>query len=173
LLFKYALKSNQLMEMFIGTLFNIAFESSRPPVVKQAAVAYLASFTARGARVESDQVQKIAQTFLDYIDHYRATHLHCRGPDVRRYAQYYAYFQGLLYIFCFRWRDLIDRQALPPNLEWDDPNSLFGQELPWMKNLRTRLQANIASKLNPLKCCSPIIVDEFARLSHNLKLLYM
>jgi len=86
------------MEMFIGTLFNIAFESSRLPVVKQAAVAYLASFTARSAQVSSEQVQRISKTFLDYIDHLRASHSSCRGPDVRRYGQYYAYFQGLLYV---------------------------------------------------------------------------
>ena len=64
------------------------FESNRPPVVKQAAVAYLASFTARGARVKSEQVQMITKTFLDYMDHYRAIHTSCRGPDVRRYSQY-------------------------------------------------------------------------------------
>lgn len=61
-----------------------------------------------------------------------------------------------------------------------------------MTGLKSRLQANIASKFNvrfslsvlpchediadgsqPLKCCSPIIVDEFARLSHHLRLIYM
>ncbi|KAL2141037.1 hypothetical protein VTI28DRAFT_2927 [Corynascus sepedonium] len=173
LLFKFAMKSNQLMEMFIGTLFNLAFESNRPPVVKQAAVAYLASFTARGARVQSEQVQMITKTFLDYMDHYRSIHTGCRGPDVRRYSQYYAYFQGLLYIFCFRWRDLIDQDLVPSNLDWDDPASFIGQELPWMTGLKSRLQANIGSRLNPLKCCSPIIVDEFARLSHHLRLMYI
>ncbi|KAK3983929.1 RNA polymerase I-specific transcription initiation factor rrn3 [Cladorrhinum sp. PSN332] len=173
LLFKFAMKSNTLMEMFIGTLFNLAFESTRPPVVKQAAVAYLASFTARGARVQSDQVQLIVKTFLNYLDHARETHKNCRGPDVRRYAQYYAYFQGLLYIFCFRWRDLIDRDSLPSSLDWDDPASFLGLDLPWMPELKERLQRNIVSKLNPLKCCSPAIVDEFARLSHHLGLIYI
>ncbi|KAL2154830.1 hypothetical protein VTH82DRAFT_3506 [Thermothelomyces myriococcoides] len=173
LLFKFSMKSTQLMEMFIGTLFNLAFESNRPPVVKQAAVAYLASFTARGARVQSEQVKMITQTFLNYMDHYRAVHSSCRGPDVRRYSQYYAYFQGLLYIFCFRWRDLIDQDLLPSDLDWDDPASFIGRELPWMTGLRSRLQANISSKLNPLKCCSPIIVDEFARLAHHLRLIYI
>lgn len=72
----------------MGTDFLYRFESNRPPVVKQAAVAYLASFTARGARVQSDQVQLIMKTFLNYIDHARSTHVNCRGPDVRRYAQY-------------------------------------------------------------------------------------
>ena len=66
--------------------------------MKQAAVGYLASFTARGAQLNSEQVQTIARTFLNYIDHYRASHSGCRGPDVRRYGQYYAYFQGLLYV---------------------------------------------------------------------------
>ena len=70
------------------TLTALRFESNRPPVVKQAAVAYLASFTARGAMVKSEQVQLITKTFLDYMDHYRAVHTGCRGPDVRRYSQY-------------------------------------------------------------------------------------
>jgi RNA polymerase I-specific transcription initiation factor RRN3 len=69
-------------------LTHARFESNRPPAVKQAAVAYLASFTARGARVQSEQVQMISKTFLDYMDHYRAIHTSCRGPDVRRYSQY-------------------------------------------------------------------------------------
>ena len=81
---KFALGMLAQREMLISA----RFESNRPPVVKQAAVAYLASFTARGARVQSEQVQMITKTFLDYIDHYRATHLNCRGPDVRRYSQY-------------------------------------------------------------------------------------
>ncbi|KAL1844311.1 hypothetical protein VTJ49DRAFT_2368 [Mycothermus thermophilus] len=173
LLFKFAMKSTQLMEMFIGTLFNLAFESNRPPVVKQAAVAYLASFTARGARVQSEQVQMICKTFLDYMDHYRAVHTNARGPDLRRYGQYYAYFQGLLYIFCFRWRDLIDRDLVAVSLDWDDPASFIGRDLPWMRGLKARLQAHISSKLNPLKCCSPFIVEEFARLSHHLRLMYI
>lgn len=69
-----------------------------------------------------------------------------------------AYFQGLLYIFCFRWRDLIDRDLLPPTLDWDDPASFIGQELPWMAGLKSTLQANIGSKLNvsyPLATVTP------------------
>ena len=59
---------------------------------------YLASLTARGAQLESEQVQLIVRTFLDYLDHYRTKFSHCRGPDVGRYGQYYASFQGLLYV---------------------------------------------------------------------------
>jgi RNA polymerase I-specific transcription initiation factor RRN3 len=85
---------------------------------------------------------------------------------------------------------LIDRESAPESLDWDDPASFIGQDLPWMPWLRPRLQANIASKFNvgsltfvlehamltrpkPLKCCSPVIVEEFARLAHHLRLLYI
>jgi RNA polymerase I-specific transcription initiation factor RRN3 len=43
---------------------------------------------------------------------------------------------------------LIDQDLLPPSLDWDDPASFVGQDLPWMVGLKTRLQANIGSKLN-------------------------
>lgn len=76
------------LRLEVQALTLARFESNRPPVVKQAAVAYLASFTARGARVQSEQVQMITKTFLDYMDHYRSIHTGCRGPDVRRYSQY-------------------------------------------------------------------------------------
>ncbi|KAK4181631.1 putative RNA polymerase I-specific transcription initiation factor rrn3 [Triangularia setosa] len=173
LLFKFAMKSDQLMELFIGMLLSIAFHSNDAPVIKQAAAAYLASFTARGARVQSHTVQLIVGCLLNYIDYYRETHKSCRGPDVRRYSLYYASFQGLLYIFCFRWRDLLDRDAIPDSVDWDDPASFLGQDLPWMPDLRKRMHANIASKLNPLKCCSPVIVEEFAQLSHHLRFMYI
>jgi hypothetical protein len=68
------------------------------PGIKEAATSYVASFTARGAQVTSEQVQRIFKTLLDYAEYYRSRHLDARGPDVRSYRQYYAYFQGLLYV---------------------------------------------------------------------------
>jgi len=32
---------------------------------------------------------------------------------------------------------------------------------------------SLLTKSKPLKCCSPIIVEEFARLSHHLRLIYI
>ncbi|KAK1752417.1 RNA polymerase I-specific transcription initiation factor RRN3 [Echria macrotheca] len=173
LLFRFAMKSRQLMELFTGTLFNIARDPKQTALTKQSAIWYLASFTARGAQVSSELVQTICKTFCDYMDSYRESYKECRGPDVRRYPVYYAYFQGLVYIFCFRWQDLIDREQLHPSLDWDDPASFFGHDLPFMPWLQPRLQENIRSRLNPLKCCSPPIVDEFAKLSFHLRLLYI
>ncbi|KAB5536570.1 RNA polymerase I-specific transcription initiation factor RRN3-domain-containing protein [Coniochaeta sp. 2T2.1] len=174
LVFYFGQKSTRLTEMFVGTLFNIAFESNRPSVVKQSAVAYLASFVARGARVTGDQVQTIARTLLNYMDYHRHNYEpECRGPDLRRYTQYYMNFQALLYLFCFRWRDLINLENSSPRIDPEDPTSYLGQDLDWMMGLKSGLQNNIFSKLNPLKVCSPGIVAEFAKLSRVLNLMYI
>ena len=174
LAFFFAQKSKRLTEMFVGTLFNIAFESTRPGIVKQSAVAYLSSFVARGARVASEQVRTIANTLLNYMDYHRANYEpDCRGPDLARYSQFYSLSQGLLYLFCFRWRDLVDLELSSPTVNHDDPASFLGQDLEWIDGLRSRLQSNIYSKLNPLKVCSPVIVSEFSRLAHQLNLMYV
>ncbi|KAL1860643.1 hypothetical protein VTK73DRAFT_7227 [Phialemonium thermophilum] len=174
LVFYFAQKSKHLTEMFVGTLFNIAFESTRPSIVKQSAVAYLASFVARGARVDTEQVRTIACTLLNYMDYHRANYEpDCRGPDLRRYSQFYALSQGLLYLFCFRWRDLVDLERSSPTIDRDDPTSFLGQDLQWIDSFRSRLQNNIYSRLNPLKVCSPVIVAEFAKLAHHLGLMYV
>lgn len=173
LVFYFGQKSPRLTEMFVGTLFNIAFESNRPGIVKQSAVAYLASFVARGARVTGDQVQTIATTLLNYMNYHRHNYEpECRGPDLRRYTQYYMNVQALLYLFCFRWRDLIiDSET--SRVDYDDPASYLGQDHDWMLGLKQGLTNNIFSKLNPLKVCSPGIVAEFAKLAHHLGLMYI
>jgi RNA polymerase I-specific transcription initiation factor RRN3 len=173
IVFYFGQKSPRLTEMFVGTLFNIAFESNRPSIVKQSAVAYLASFVARGARVTGEQVQTIASTLLNYMDYHRHNYEpECRGPDLRRYTQYYMNVQALLYLFCFRWRDLIEESSTS-HVDYDDPASYIGQAHDWMIGLKTGLTNNIFSKLNPLKVCSPGIVAEFAKLAHHLGLMYI
>ncbi|KAM7223223.1 RNA polymerase [Rhypophila decipiens] len=173
LLFKFAMSSRKLQNMFIGKLFSLAFETNRPAIVRKSAVEYLASFTARGAKLESEQVQKVVKSLIANLNHYRKSHKNCVGPDLIKYTQYYTYFQSLLYVFCFRWKDLIDRDSLPRAVEWDDNASFVGQHLPWMEGLRTALHENIASKLNPLKCCTPFVAEEFAKLAHHLGLVYI
>ena len=75
------------------------------------------------ARKNSNSAQQMtASTLLNYLDHFQRSHeKECRGPDIRRYAQYYAFMQGLLYIFCFRWADFIDEEKSSSRIDRDDP----------------------------------------------------
>ncbi|KAH7034938.1 RNA polymerase I-specific transcription initiation factor RRN3 [Microdochium trichocladiopsis] len=172
LIFHFGQQSEQLMDAFCGTCINIAFESSRPPVLQQAASAYLASFVARGAHVPGHIVVKIFEVLGFHLDQMRTNYeATCRGPDVRRYAPFYSLMQALMYIYCFRWQDLV--RSVPEDVDRDDLASYLDQDLEWEPEIREVLRRNIYSKLNPLKVCSPAIVEQFAKLAHRFRFLYV
>jgi len=172
LIFHFGQQSEQLMDAFCGTCINIAFESSRPPVLQQAASAYLASFVARGAHVPGHIVVKIFEVLGFHLDQMRSTYeATCRGPDVRRYAPFYSLMQALMYIFCFRWQDLI--RSVPEDVDKDDLSSYLDHELEWEPEIKDLLRRSILSPLNPLKVCSPAIVEQFVKLAHRFRFMYL
>jgi RNA polymerase I-specific transcription initiation factor RRN3 len=171
LLFHFAQRSPELVDAFTGVCAVYAFDASRPAVLRQSSAAYLASFVARGAHVEPLVVRTMFDYIVKHLDEIRHySELNCRGPDLRRYSIFYAMTQALLYIFCFRWRDLVDN---PEALEDEDPASFSSQDLIWMEGVKEALNRAVYSKLNPLKVCSPPIVEEFAKIAHHLHFMYV
>ncbi|KAJ1968518.1 DNA independent RNA polymerase I transcription factor [Dispira parvispora] len=95
--------------------------------------------------------------------------------DPERHAVFYAVVQALMYIFCFRWRELLEREPS------DDPNggeedglvmhSTNGAPQRWCPELK-HLQRIVLSSLNPLKVCSSAVAQQFARISHQLGFMY-
>ncbi|GAP83537.1 putative RNA polymerase I specific transcription factor [Rosellinia necatrix] len=172
LIFHFGQRSERLIDAFCGTCINIAFESQRPLVLRQSACAYLASFVARGAHVPGHIVVNIFEVLGYHLDEMRAVYeVSCRGPDVRRYAPFYALMQALMYVFCFRWQDLI--RSVPDEVDKEDPLSYLDQEIEWEPEIKDIMRRNIYSKLNPLKVCSPVIVDQFAMLAHHFRFMYV
>ncbi|KAI1461988.1 RNA polymerase I-specific transcription initiation factor RRN3 [Annulohypoxylon moriforme] len=172
LIFHFGQQSERLVDAFCGTCINIAFESQRPLILQQAASAYLASFVARGAHVPGHIVVKIFEVLGYHLDQMRALYeTSCRGPDVRRYGPFYALMQALLYIYCFRWRDLI--KSVPEEVDQDDLSTYLDQEIEWEAEIKDIMRRNIYSKLNPLKVCSPVIVEQFAKLAHRFRFMYV
>ncbi|KAL8703456.1 MAG: hypothetical protein Q9201_003361 [Fulgogasparrea decipioides] len=172
LLFHFIQQSPAHIDIFVGMCAQTSFDKKRPAMVRQAAAAYLASFVARGAHVSPDIVREV----WDYISTelkrlHRETEPGCRGPDLQRYSTYYSLVQALLYIFCFRWRDL--ESGSDDDFEDDELPSIYGEERQWRSGVKESLQLNIFSKLNPLKVCSPAIVTEFARITHHFRVIYV
>ncbi|KAL8862823.1 MAG: hypothetical protein Q9178_000765 [Gyalolechia marmorata] len=172
LLFHFIQQSPANIDVFVGMCAQTSFDKKRPAMVRQAAAAYLASFVARGMHVSSDIVREV----WDYIStelkkQVRESEPACRGPDLQRYSTYYMLVQALLYIFCFRWRDL--ESGPDEDYEEDELPSIYGEERQWRSGVKETLQLNVFSKLNPLKVCSPGIVTEFARIAHHLHVIYV
>ena len=170
-LFHYAQTSLELMDLFCGACIQMIFDKARPTLVRQSAAAYLASFVARATHVPTHTVIDVFEYLATQLKLLRAEYEpQCRGPDLQRYPIYYALMQALLYIFCFRWRDLQVRDN-------DDDLSYDGYEergeRNWIDGLKKTFEQNIYSRLNPLKICAPIIVGEFARIANHLQVVYI
>ncbi|ELR05045.1 hypothetical protein VC83_05072 [Pseudogymnoascus destructans] len=172
LLFHFAQTSEHLIDTFAGECVDLAFKSGRPAVLKQSAAAYLASFVSRGANVLPHVVRDVFDYIGTNLDLIRSENeLSCRGPDLQRYSTFYATTQALLYIFCFRWRDLV----VSPSAEEGeiDEEDFVGRDLEWRAGVKELLDRTIYSKLNPLKICAPSIVEEFAKIAHHLRFMYV
>ncbi|KAK3675754.1 DNA independent RNA polymerase I transcription factor [Recurvomyces mirabilis] len=163
--------------LFARQCLHSIFDGGRPLSLRLHACAYLASFAARGAHLPTTIVREIFSGLCQQLDSMRKRYEPaCRGPDKRTYAVYYAIAQAILYIFCFRWRDLALGAADPEAGDEDSSEEDLlaeGRELAWLPAMKETLQQNIQSRLNPLKVCSPAIVGEFAKLAHHVRFLYI
>ncbi|KAJ5132934.1 hypothetical protein N7448_007092 [Penicillium atrosanguineum] len=172
LLFHFSQSSPQLVHQFTATCTKLILHTQKPGITRQSAAAYLASFVARGAHIPGDVVREVFDTLANHLNEMRIAHEPgCRGPDLRRYAPFYSTTQALLYIFCFRWRDLTTAAAegdSPEQVEELDPS-----EVAFPSHIKEVLHNAIHSRLNPLKICSPGIVNEFARIAHHFQFLYI
>lgn len=185
LLFHFSQKHPLLTERFAGCCMAIIFNKRNPAVTRQSAAAYLASFVSRGAHVPSHLVRDVFRGLGSHLSALRLEYeSDCRGPDLRRYSSFYSMAQALMYIFCFRWRDLttlahdaddIDDEGNPisnPALDSELEN-LSPDDASFPYTIKEPLSTALSSRLNPLKICSPSIVREFARIASHLHFLYI
>lgn len=169
LLFHFVQSSDDLIDRFASLCIDTVFDKKQSPITRQAASAYLASFLSRGAHVKrrfvSDCFALLSNLLTDLREEYAPK---CQGPDLLRYGPFYAVAQALLYIFCFRWRDLAEQSVVE-----DDEEIEESSEYTFPEDVRVPLWDAVMSKLNPLKICSPVIVQEFARIAHHTQLMYL
>ncbi|CAI7649974.1 unnamed protein product [Penicillium palitans] len=149
LLFHFSQASPVLVDRFASTFVQLIFNKLQPGILRQSAAAYLASFVARGAHISGEVVRDVFDLLLTHLNSLRMDYEDsCRGPDLRRYGPFYSTAQALLYIFCFRWRDLTTAA-----IDGDTPDQV--------------------DELEPGQVCSPAIVAEFARIAHHFQFLYV
>lgn len=172
LLFHFSQSNPVLVDRFAATCVQLIFNKLQPGVRRQSAAAYLASFVARGAHVSGEVVRDVVDLLGTHINNLRSEYEPmCRGPDPRRYGQFYSAVQALLYIFCFRWRDLTT--AAFEGDTADQVDELDPEDVAFPSSIKEMLLGAIHSKLNPLKICSPGIVTEFSRIVHHLNFIYV
>ena len=171
LIFHFAQTSPIFVDQFVTSCIEKLLDPHQSQYARHAAAAYFSGFVGRGVHVSPTVVTDCIELLCDQLNTLR-TQLEplCRGPNLKRYGDFYATFQAILYIFCFRWRDLALSQD-------DDEDSDFDDDLPesfyFSDKLRSALSAAIFSPLNPLRVCTPVIVEQFAKLAHALDFMFL
>ncbi|PSK60634.1 RNA polymerase I-specific transcription initiation factor rrn3 [Elsinoe australis] len=159
---------------FVSRLLSIIQTSTSSSSASIIAAAYLASFVARGARLSRPLIRDVVSFLISRIDALRSAYdPSCRGPDIGRFAPFYASVQSLLYIFCFRWRELlfdVSPGSLVPDDDLDWNTSSHRLCVPGLKEC---LHLAVYSKLNPLKVCAQPIVKQFGAISTHLNFVFV
>ncbi|CUS07084.1 unnamed protein product [Tuber aestivum] len=162
LVFWAAQKAPRFSDTFCVTAITKALDNTLQPGARQAAAAYVASFISRAKLMPGHYVQiatKIMCRWLGaFVDQRSAE---CEGPDVSKWGGFYSVCQAVMYIFCFRWKDLREVE--------EDEFGVIGER--WVGFLQN-LNKAITSKFNPLKVCSPAVVETFAKIASHFQLVY-
>ncbi|KAF3938585.1 hypothetical protein ABW19_dt0210204 [Dactylella cylindrospora] len=167
IIFWAAQKSPVFTDIFLGMLVERAMDNTKPQVARQAAAAYIASFVARAKCLDRKAVRSVVHMLCMWLEKYlRDRESECSSPDVRKFGGFYAVTQAVLYIYCFRWRDLKGK-TIPDSGE-DDTLETSGS---WAPGLQV-IERLITSKFNPLKVCSPTVVNQFADVANHFNFVY-
>ncbi|KAI9487924.1 RNA polymerase I-specific transcription initiation factor RRN3, partial [Zychaea mexicana] len=199
-----SLDVNAYPELFLNHLLEHMMEPSRPGITRISCAMYIASYVARAKFLDVSSIQRsvnvLSQWCNDYVDH----HEH-RGtqPDASKYDIFYAAMQAIMYIFCFRWRELVCEDGLedlvveepvqqgpPMSTNAASSNETIGSNgevdtVPiitlggngdvtrnWCVGLKN-LPRLISSRLNPLKVCSDLVVNQFAHMARTTNFMYV
>ncbi|SCV72699.1 BQ2448_4236 [Microbotryum intermedium] len=162
-------------DQFIGVLLGRAlFQTDAPAITRVAAAGYVASFISRATYVDASMTRKVVHHLCRYLessmeDFAAASHASTglkasATPNVAvDLPVFYAVTQAVFYIFCFRWKDLMD--------EGEEDDLLLEPGRRWMLGLET-IRKVVASNFNPLRVCAQSIVQQFATIANKANFLY-
>lgn len=142
--------------IFIEGLWSKVSDVNIPPVIRQAAVSYMASFITRATFLPLIIVKETISLMAKWIHAYINSE-DCSNKilqhDTRIHGVFYTSCQALFYIIAFRHKDLIQ-----------------GSGLNHLQSLS--LSKIVTCRLNPLRVCFPVVVSNFSSVARAYQLAY-
>lgn len=135
---------------FASLLCDIFISKTRPPNTRMSAAAYLASYLARASYLPQSVVLESVRRLLEWCVSYAQLAEDRRNPcmstaDPVLHGVFYSACQAVMYVLCFRLKDLTEDSKLKRIL----------RNLP--------LQELVEHHLKPLMVCLPSVVEEFVK----------
>lgn len=144
LLFYLCSLEHSSSDHFVGVLLDRAlFQIDAPAVTRVAAAGYVASYISRAKFVDAGMTRKVVKHLCIFLEAEMDEASLAGGGTAQHLPVIYAVAQALFYIFCFRWKDLLDEGD-------DDEIGLVDSGRRWMLGLETVKKA-VGSSFNPLK----------------------
>ncbi|CCK68291.1 rDNA-binding RNA polymerase I transcriptional factor KNAG_0A06300 [Huiozyma naganishii CBS 8797] len=156
IMFHVSQQQLELMDSFLVTLIDISFSPNETVEKKIKSLQYLGSYIARAKKLSRTQIIFVASYLTSWLNRYaieREEEVNQPG-GMERFKHFYAAFQALCYVFCFR-RDMF--------------RDLDGN---WECELDKFFQRMIISKFNPLKYCNENVMLMFARITQHEDIAY-
>lgn len=156
IMFQISQQQLELMDSFLVTLIDISFSANETAEKKIKSLQYLGSYIARAKKLTRTQIIFVASYLTSWLNRYvieREDEVDQTG-GMERFKHFYAAFQSLCYIFCFRrniFKDL--------NGKWECELDKFFQRM-------------IISKFNPLKYCNENVMLMFAKITQHEDIAY-
>ncbi|RHZ85649.1 hypothetical protein Glove_63g33 [Diversispora epigaea] len=156
LIFWYVSLKKSYVQPFLAQLLHKLLADKEPPIIREVASQYVASYIGRAAYLSTDDIRLCVRALLKWAEKY----LDCYErlvllPKPKQHKIFYTIVQCLMYIFCFRWKDFRDVTDGMPH---------------WWPDIM-RLQRIIKSKFAPLQVCSGEIVKMFIRITEALQFM--
>ncbi|AET38198.1 rDNA-binding RNA polymerase I transcriptional factor Ecym_2473 [Eremothecium cymbalariae DBVPG len=155
LMFHVSQQQTELMDAFLVTLIDIAFSPNETIEKKIKSLQYIGSFIARAKKLTHTQIVFVASYLISWLHRYvleREEEVEQPG-GMDRFKHFYAAFQSLCYIFCFR-------------------HSIFRDGNSWECSIDKFFQRMVISKFNPLKFCNENVMLMFARIAQHEDVVY-
>lgn len=155
IMFHVSQQQLELMDAFLVTLIDISFSPNENAEKKVKSLQYIGSFIARAKKLSKTQIIFVASYLTSWLNRYvleREDEVDQSG-GMERFKHFYAAFQALCYIFCFR-------------------HSLFRDGDSWECEIDKFFQRMVISKFNPLKFCNENVMMMFARIAQHEGVVY-
>lgn len=169
LLFHISQYQPELADAYLVLLIDVAFNPNEITEKRLKALQYLSSYIARAKNLTKNQIVFVTSYLIGWINKYITEREHevfdftgeNSSGGMERFKLFYAAFQALLYIFCFRHKHLTK--------EADD---ISDNDSEWECEIDKFFQRVIIAKFNPLKYCDETVVFIFAKIATKLNVCY-
>lgn len=186
LIFHASQEQEELMDSFLVGLLDVSFSKTESIESRVKALQFISSFIARAKKMTKSQILFVCTYLVTWLNRYvaeREVEIEGMAGTMERFEHFYATFQALCYIFCFRHdvfklkpqsvdtkkTELSVEEQLKLKLKGSIKNSVDSE---WECELDRFYQRMILSKFNPLKYCNENVILMFANIAQKTNLVY-